>query len=295
MQGQEIKEQTIKDTVSVITYEEGKEKFSDNLEILSIINKSLNVKFCKAEVHPNYFYISFSIPDKSKFQIHTNFLCFVTKHEILFLDDSGKVGSCIKKTQKDKWVNQNSAARFLYNFLETLIEPELLYLDNLSGRMTKIENQVVNSVLDGFDHNMFALRKEILAFYGYYSQLLDIAKELQENENEFFTEKDISYFRHFGDRVEHLYNETKTLRDYTLQLRGIYQTQFDIRQNKIMKVLTIVTTICSPLTILVGWYGMNFQHMPELYWDYGYLFVFFLAIILTIMTVWILKVKNFLR
>ena len=45
-----------------------------------------------------------------------------------------------------------------------------------------------------------------------------------------------------------------------------------------MKVLTIVTTIFLPLSLLAGWYGMNFAYMPELSWKYGYLFVIALSL-----------------
>ena len=49
-----------------------------------------------------------------------------------------------------------------------------------------------------------------------------------------------------------------------MQLREMHQTQVDIRQNEIMKFLTIVTTIFMPLTLIAGWYGMNFTYMPEI-------------------------------
>ena len=53
-------------------------------------------------------------------------------------------------------------------------------------------------------------------------------------------------------------------------IRAEYQAQVDIAQNRIMKLLTIVTTIFMPLSLIVGWYGMNFAYMPELGWRYGY-------------------------
>ena len=72
------------------------------------------------------------------------------------------------------------------------------------------------------------------------------------------------------------------LREYSLQISEAYQTQIDIRQNIVMKVLTTVTAIFLPLSLIAGWYGMNFKHMPELCWRYGYHYVFLLSIIVVI-------------
>ncbi|MBL7943298.1 MAG: magnesium and cobalt transport protein CorA, partial [Flavobacteriales bacterium] len=53
-------------------------------------------------------------------------------------------------------------------------------------------------------------------------------------------------------------------------LLQLYHSALGVRTNEVMKVLTVVTTIFVPLTFLVGVYGMNFEHMPELKWTYSY-------------------------
>ena len=53
-------------------------------------------------------------------------------------------------------------------------------------------------------------------------------------------------------------------------MMDIYLSSLSIRLNEVMKVLTIIATIFMPLTFIVGLYGMNFQHMPELSWRWGY-------------------------
>ncbi len=281
-------------TVSVITHTEAKEKLADNFDIISLVNKSEKNRICKAEVYPSFLALSFSVPSKTNLNDLSRFLCIITEENVLFVDDSGKVGYCIKKMQKTKSVNEDSISRFVYDFLETLIESELRYLEAFNDRITKIENSIVNGDFDKFENRMISIKKEILVFYRYYSQLIDIGKELRENENRFFDEEGKRYFRLFSDRVEQFYSESKMLREYILQLRGIYQTQFDINQNKVMKVLTVVTTVFSPLTIIVGWYGMNFVNMPELSWEYGYTMVIILSILTVFVSIWMLKKNKFL-
>lgn len=83
-------------------------------------------------------------------------------------------------------------------------------------------------------------------------------------------------------RVEQLQNHVHLLRENVLQIRELYQSMQDAHQNKIMAVITIVTTIFLPLTLITGWYGMNFVYMPELQWRYGYFAVIMISLIIVI-------------
>ena len=67
-------------------------------------------------------------------------------------------------------------------------------------------------------------------------------------------------------------------REYVMQLRDLMQSQLDVRQNRIMTLLTVVTSIFLPLTLIAGWYGMNFRYMPELEWRYGYPLVIVISV-----------------
>ena len=82
------------------------------------------------------------------------------------------------------------------------------------------------------------------------------------------------------------------LREYSTQVREVYQAQIEIRQNKIMKTLTIVTTICLPLTLIAGWYGMNFRRMPELSWKYGYPAVILLSLCIVALSLYLCRKKK---
>ena len=97
----------------------------------------------------------------------------------------------------------------------------------------------------------------------------------------------------FTHRAERLQNHVKLLRENMLQLRELYQSMQDARQNKIMGILTIVTTFFLPLTLITGWYGMNFAYMPELKWRYGYLSVIIVSLIIAIGEIIYFKKKKF--
>lgn len=66
-----------------------------------------------------------------------------------------------------------------------------------------------------------------------------------------------------------------------------------IRQNDVMKMLTIVTTIFLPLTLIAGWYGMNFSYMPELKCPMAYPIVIAVSILIVILSLWTFKKKKY--
>ena len=156
-----------------------------------------------------------------------------------------------------------------------------------------LQDRVLAHELDDFSAPMTALRKETMAWFRYYSQLDDVACELRENENGFFTDSEQLMFRMFEDRVIRLREESQLLRESCAQLQSLFQAEIDTRQNRIMQILTIVTTIFLPLTLLVGWYGMNFVGMPELTWKYGYPVVVIVSIVTVGISLWVCKKKKF--
>ncbi|MDE7063374.1 MAG: cobalt transporter, partial [Lachnospiraceae bacterium] len=89
-------------------------------------------------------------------------------------------------------------------------------------------------------------------------------------------------------------SETQVLREYAMQVQDVYQSEISIRQNAIMKVLTVVTTIFLPLTLIAGWYGMNFKYMPELAWEYGYPAAIGLSVIVVLVCLWIFRKKKYI-
>ena len=77
-----------------------------------------------------------------------------------------------------------------------------------------------------------------------------------------------------------------------VQLRDLIQVQMDVKQNRIMTLLTVITSIFLPLTLIAGWYGMNFKYMPELNWKLGYPAVILVSIAIVVGCVrWFRKEK----
>ena len=126
----------------------------------------------------------------------------------------------------------------------------------------------------------------------YYEQLTDIGELFQSRICSSFAD-DIQIWDKFTHRAERLQDHVHLLRENMLQLRELYQSKQDVQQNKIMGILTIVTTFFLPFTLITGWYGMNFAYMPELKWRYSYPAVILVAVIIAIGEFIYFKKKKF--
>ena len=170
--------------------------------------------------------------------------------------------------------------KVIYGVLERLLSSGNRGLVMTERQIIAMEREVVNGKVDSeLNTEIFDLRNRLSTLKNYYEQLIDIGESLQENENDLFEEEDLRYFKIFTDKSERLSNNTQLLCDNLIHLREAMDATLNYNLNNTMKLFTMVTIIFQPLTLIVGWYGMNFKYMPELGWRFGYLYEIVLSIV----------------
>jgi magnesium transporter len=100
--------------------------------------------------------------------------------------------------------------------------------------------------------------------------LREMISSLQRGESPLIMDATRIYLRDVYDHTIQVIDTIETYRDMVSGMLDIYLSSVSNRLNAVMKVLTIIATIFMPLTFIAGVYGMNFRHMPELEWRYGY-------------------------
>ncbi len=254
-----------------------------------------DVRITKAEYLPHKRCIAGSVrtPRNTRSGTPISFGFLLAPGAMTFCDDSGAVRSLITLMIKEELELQDSLSRFFSSFLEHMVSRDLRRIQELEDRLSDLEDQVVSRNLKGVSASLTEMNQEGMAWMRYYRQLDDMACEFEENEYGFFPEADLPWFHRLERRTGRLLDETHLLREYYVQVREMHQTEIGLQQNDIMKILTVVTTIALPLTILVGWYGMNFTGMPELTWEYGYPAVIVVSILIILLTILWMKKKKF--
>ena len=199
---------------------------------------------------------------------------------IIYYLDRSELVLIGQKTRHDHWEKQLrslisdeddlSPVRFFIRLLDELLKDDIKHLQRIEAGCFQMEEEIQSGEKTDPTGLMAKYRKILLNKSFQYQQMMDMSDTLVENVNDFFDEKEVICFQTYGQKVERLYNRSKMLREYMLQIRELQQQRLDEEQNRIMRILTIVTAIFSPLTLVAGWYGMNFVGMPELKSHYGH-------------------------
>jgi len=281
--------------VAVMSFEEWT-KNRDSFEMGIDMEPDISEIFTtQAEVNYDSLTGTFSIPDRSDFSKEDCKFAFALDEKgIVFIDDSGKALEMIGNIQRTKKWRLPGLERFIYDFLDQIIKDDLRLMEKYEMELDGVEQKILSEAEDLSSGRVNEIRSDIRDLRIHYEQLIDMGQEFEENENGFFKSENLRYFRLFLNRMARLHDTSTFLRDYTVQLRDLYKAHLDIRQNRIMTVLTVVTSIFLPLTLIVGWYGMNFRYMPELEWKWGYPVIIGISILIVAASLLFFRKKKWL-
>ncbi|MEA4869007.1 MAG: CorA family divalent cation transporter [Christensenella sp.] len=223
---------------------------------------------------------------------------FVKKNLMLLVslrDDDESIPIALTEAVRRLSPKTVSLERLISVFFERLLSRDGSDLEEFDDRVAAMEAQIENNTTDkSFNSEILSLRRRLLIIRNYYEQLLDLFDAMLENEVDLFSHKNLYYFRTVRDKISRLSANAQLLRDSLVQVREAYMAALDYSANRIMKVFTVVTTIFMPLTLIVGWYGMNFKFMPELASRYGYPAVIILSVLVVIFSFLFFRRKRLL-
>lgn len=182
----------------------------------------------------------------------------------------------------------------LYHIIDTLTDNYMPVIEAIDGKLDQIEEKVFSNPDKQTLNKIFDLRRDILYLRRVIIPQREVIYRLSRGEFDLVRRESAIFFR---DVFDHLYRIADSIETYRDVISGVLEAYLSISSNKlneVMKVLTIITTIIMPLSLIVGIYGMNFKNMPELEWKYGYPLVWVIMISLTGFLVWLFKRKKWL-
>jgi magnesium transporter len=177
-------------------------------------------------------------------------------------------------------VRKKGADYLLYRLIDIIVENYYSVLENIGEQIELTETDIQQDATDENFQKVQKLKKELIYLHKALYPLRDALGKLVKDESSFIEEENVKYFSDVYDHVIHLIDSLDTYRDLTTSLVDIYINTQNTKLNQVIRLLTIISTIFIPLTFIVGVYGMNFEHFPELTWKYGYHTIWIVMIVI---------------
>lgn len=261
------------------------EKFSiDNLILEDIVS---NGQRPKIEIRDNLIFIVLKLitaVENNEFKYEQISLILLDNFLITFQESKTPIFNTIKnRILKDIGRLRKKGIGYLtYGILDRIIDEYFVVLEELNNRCDKLEELVLLSPDKKEFEEILVLKKDILKLKKIITPLKEFMVTLKSNEiKEYLTEDIDIYLEDLNDHINVAFENIESLFLKGNELIQLYHTTVSAGMNEIMKVLTMISTVFIPLSFLVGLYGMNFEVIPELKWEYGYfvlLFVMFTII-----------------
>ena len=204
---------------------------------------------------------------------------------ISFQEDPGDVFDPVRARIRSARgrIRKLEADYMAYALLDVIVDHYFVVLERFGEHAEDIEDQILDAPTTQTQGDMNDLRRQLIAMRRAVWPVRELLGRLERLESPLVQEETRPFLRDAYDHAVQVVDIVESLRDLVSGLTDLYMTSISNRMNEIMKVLTIIGTIFIPLSFVAGVYGMNFEYMPELTWRYGYLGVWAVMIVATVL------------
>ncbi len=158
-----------------------------------------------------------------------------------------------------------------YRLIDSLVDNYFPSLYQIEDQLNELEDREESDwTIQELTEEVYRIRAELLRLRRTVIPMRDLLYRIINTDKIPAVTTQLAYFMDIYDHLLKLAEMIDSNREVTADLRDSYDSLRSNRMNAIMKTLTVITTIFMPLTFIAGIYGMNFAHMPELQWQWGY-------------------------
>jgi magnesium transporter len=182
--------------------------------------------------------------------------------------------------------------RVAHCILDTLVDGYKPALDELALEIAGVEENVLHHPDRKTFNHILQLKKKVLTLRQIISPQSEVLARFAAGEFKLIRPHLVPYFRDVYDSLRRI---SELVQTYTDSLTAILQIYLNLSSNQtgeVVKLLTMITVITTPLMMVGTWYGMNFKNMPELEWKHGYLVAGIITVISTTLTYLYFKLKK---
>lgn len=191
-------------------------------------------------------------------------------------------------------LRKKGADFLLYSLLDVIVDHYFSVVEDLGKQIEQTEDRVVRRPRPADLLALQELRRKLIAVSRQVTPTRELAGRMNTSPSELIDKGTRRYINDLQDHTVYIAESIAIFRDQLANLENTYHAGLNMRMGQVMKLLTVISTIFIPLTFIVGVYGMNFDHMPELHWRYGYFAVMGFMLLVSLVMLWLFRKKGWL-
>ncbi len=239
----------------------------------------------KVEAFEGYYFIVFYAVVYQEGRIQTQALHLFVGHNFLVSVHRGdfrQIDETVARWRAPNSPLGKTVGALLYALLDAIVDDYFPTMDGLTDRIEELEDAIFEQFDKTSIQTIFGLKRDLLMLRRMLGPERDVVNVLLRREVPVFRAKDLVYLQDLYDHIVRLSDNIDTYRDLLSSALDSYLSLQSNRLNQIVKVLTIASIILMSDALIAGIYGMNFAHMPELGWQFGYPFAIGLMLTISI-------------
>jgi len=182
------------------------------------------------------------------------------------------VDDICNRLPSDRRLLANGTDFLLYALVDQMVDAHFPLLERIEECVDTLQETIFKEARPAHLDELLHLKRDVNILRRQALPQRELLNQISRGDAQFVHKQHLIYFR---DVYDHMFRVSETIdveRDMMAGTMEAYLSVVANRTNEIMKVLTIFSSLMLPLTLIAGIYGMNFEHMPELHWRFGYLF-----------------------
>jgi magnesium transporter len=172
--------------------------------------------------------------------------------------------------ESDRERLQRGPGAVLHAIVDRVVDDYAPAIAGLREDIEEVENDVFSAERTSSAERIYKLKREVLEFTRAAAPLVGPLHKLAVGDNELIHPEVREYFRDVNDHLIRVHEQLEGFRELLTSVLTANLTQVSVRQNEDMRKISAWVAIAAVGTLIAGIYGMNFEHMPELEWTFGY-------------------------
>jgi magnesium transporter len=157
-----------------------------------------------------------------------------------------------------------------HHVLDAMVDEYTPIVEAIASKLDRLEARIFRDPSPSLLARLLRLKRVVIGLRKTLILEREVLAQLIRGDFELVDEREVVYYRNVYDHLVRYTELIDSAREMVSDLMETHLTAVSTRLNQVMKVLTMISTIVLPMTLVAGIYGMNFHHMPELPWVWGY-------------------------